>query len=176
MGRDRNKGVDVRNALLAVLALSLSSCVAVVKAPPQDNNPPPKQQPVRQNPPPPPQKSPWPDGAPPVPAGEPWYHDKLELKYDAALEDCYNTSKKALVFMKFTEADVAKKTGELSAHAGQLYVNVTMYRKRHHTYLTFYWRVWGRKFDARAPGDLATRCHKWVGEHLPTPEEGRKTD
>jgi len=55
-----------------------------------------------------------------VPPGIPWYHDKLELKYDAALEACYDASKKGMVFMKFTEADLAKKSGELCGVAGPL--------------------------------------------------------
>jgi hypothetical protein len=154
---------------LPVLALFLASCTVVHRQAPE-TSPQQQQQPVNNKPAP----SPWPPEAPPVPNGVPWYHDKLELKYDAALEDCYNASKKGMVFMKFTEADLEKKTGELCGVAGPLFIKVTMYRKRHHTYLTCYARVHGHRVDARAPDDMAKRFHEFVGKQVK--EEGRKTD
>lgn len=150
----------MKNLILpALFALSLTSCIAVVKAPPS-NNPPPDNQP------PPPHHNP-----PPQPVGP---DAKLQLKYDAALEDCFAASRKALAFMKFTEADTGKKTGEITAHWGKVFVHCTMYRLRHHTYLTFYFRINDPRADARVPGDLAVRCHAYVGKELK--EEGRKTD
>jgi hypothetical protein len=164
----------VKNTIApAMLALTLVSCVAVVR---RDGSNPPPPQPVHHPPPTAPKTvvSPWPPGAPPVPPGQPWYHDKLELKYDKDLESCYAASRKALVMFKFTEADLEKKTGELSGTVGTVYVNCTMYRKRHHTYLTFYFRVHGHRADARTPQDFARRSHEYVAKEVK--EQGRKTD
>jgi len=144
---------------MAVLSLALASCVAVVKAPPPSNDPPPPQ--PAHNPPPPPPKPVGPDAS-------------LQLKYDAALEDCYNASRKALGFMHFSEADLEKKTGEITGHFGKIFVRCTMYRKNHHTYLTFYFRINDARADARIPGDYASRCHAYVAKQVK--EEGRKTD
>lgn len=164
----------MKNALVAMLALALTSCIVVAKKPDgSPSHPPPA--PVHHDPPPPaPGPSPWPPGIAHLPAGTRWFHDKLEMKYDAALEDCYTASRRALGFMKFTEADMEKKTGELIAYAGPLAVRCTMYRRNHHTYLTFYFRMHGPKADARVPGDCAKECHKFVGDQLK--EQGRRTD
>ena len=151
----------MKSLLPALLALALASCVAVVKAPPSNDPPPPR------NNPPPPQHNP----PPPQPVGP---DASLQLKYDAALDDCYAASRKALGFMKFTEADLEKKTGEITGHFGKLFVRCTMYRKNHHTYLTFYFRVNDPRADARIPGDCAAKCHAFVAKEVK--EEGRRTD
>ena len=62
------------------------------------HEPGPAQQPVRSDP-PPPAPSPWPPGISALPPCTQRYDDKLEMKYDAALEACYNASRKALGFM-----------------------------------------------------------------------------
>jgi hypothetical protein len=160
---------------LPAAALLLSSCVVVAKKPENSPSNPPPPQPAHNDPPPPqPGPSPFPPGISQLPPGTRWFHDKLEMKYDAALEACYNASRKALGFMKFTEADMEKKSGELIAYAGTIATRVTMYRRNHHTYLTFYFRVHGARADARMPGDFAKRCHDYVGKEVK--EEGRRTD
>src|SRR5262245_22380936 len=118
------------------MALLLSSCIVVAKKPEDNSAAPPPPEPVKTDPPPQnPGPSPFPPGISPLPAGTRWFHDKLEMKYDAALEDCYNASRKALAFMKFTEADMEKKSGELIAYAGTIATRVTMVRRNHHTFL-----------------------------------------
>ena len=150
-----------RLLMVALLALTHASCIAVVKQPPP-NDPPPSA-PPRQ---PPPQAH-----QPPPPVGP---DASMQLKYDAALDDCYAASRKALGFMKFTEADLEKKTGEITGHFGKIFVRCTMYRKNHHTYLTFYFRINDARADARIPGDYAARCHAFVAKEVK--EEGRRTD
>jgi len=151
---------NVKRLLLSILALSLASCVVVAKQP--------SSQPGPSGPPPP---QPNPEGAPPVPQGVPVYDARKQLKYDAALDDCYDAARKALGFMKFTESDLDKKTGVITAQSGTVFVRASMYRRNHHTYLTFYFRVHGHRADARMPGDFADRCHKFVGKEVK--EEGR---
>ena len=143
--------------VLSALALAMTSCVVVTKEPGSGSSSPP---------PPPPRHAP-----PPAPVGP---DASLQLKYDAALEACYEASRKALGFMKFTEADQGKKTGEITAHSGKIFVRCTMYRRNHHTFLTFYFRVNDTHADARIPGDFAARCHKFVAKEVK--EEGRSTD
>jgi len=152
--------VIVKKLCASLLALCMASCVVVAKQPSSQGPP--------SGPPPPP---PGPIGAPPVPAGVPVYDAKKQLKYDAALDDCYDAARKALGFMKFTEADLDKKTGVITAQSGTVWVRATMYRRNHHTYLTFYFRVHGHRADARMPADFADRCHKFVGKEVK--EEGR---
>lgn len=147
--------------LPALFALALTSCIAVVKR--DDNSPPPE--PIRNNP-PPPRHNP-----PPAPVGP---DASLQMKYDAALDDCYAASRKALGFMKFTEADLEKKTGEITGHFGKIFVRCTMYRRNHHTFLTFYFRINDPRADARIPGDYAARCHAFVAKEVK--EQGRRTD
>ena len=145
---------------MSLLVLALAGCVVAVRE--RDPN-----APRPTNPPPPP----GPTDGPPVPAGVPVYDGKKQLKYDAALDDCYDAARKALGFMKFTEADLDKKTGVITAHSGTVYAKASMYRLRHHTYLTFYFRVHGHRADARMPADFADRCHKFVAKEVK--EEGR---
>ena len=160
----------MKNLLLpALFALSLTSCIAVVKAPPSNNNNPPPQEPVRDDPPPPPPPPVF--KGPPVPAGVPVFDDSLKLKYDASVEDCYEAARKTLAIMKFTEADLDKKTGEITGVWGPVFARATMYRFRHHTYLTFYFRVHGQRADARMPQDMCRKSHDNVGKLVK--EKGR---
>jgi len=160
----------VKNLLLpALFALSLTSCIAVVKAPPSNNNNPPPQEPVRDDPPPPPPPPVF--QGPPVPAGVPVFHDRLKLEYDARVEYCYEAARKTLAIMKFTEADLDKKTGEITGVWGPVFARATMYRFRHHTYLTFYFRVHGQRADARMPQDMCRKSHDNVGKLVK--EKGR---
>lgn len=148
---------DVKRLQPACLALMMAGCIVAVKS----NNPPPDSGPPPRHDPPPQQQYQGPDA-------------RLQLKYDASLDDCFAASRKALAFMKFTESDSGKKTGEITAHWGKVFVHCTMYRLRHHTYLTFYFRVNDPRADARMPGDFAAKCHAFVAKEVK--EEGRKTD
>jgi hypothetical protein len=150
--------------LPAMFALALTSCIAVVK---RDNHNPPPHEPVRNNPPPPPQPP------PPQPEWQGW-ESSLQLKYDAALDDCFEASRKVMGIMRFSESDLDKKTGVINGQFGSTYIRCSMYRRNHHTFLTFHVRVKDRRADARTPGDIATRCHQQVGQRVK--EQGRKTD
>lgn len=150
----------MKRLLLSILALGFASCVVVAKQP--GSQPPPSG---------PPPSQPGPEGAPPVPHGVPVYDAKKQLKYDAALDDCYDAARKALGILKLTEADLDKKTGTITGHRGAIFARCTMYRLRHHTYLTFYFRVHGHGADARVPGDFAKRCHEFVAKEVK--EQGR---
>jgi hypothetical protein len=144
----------MKRLLSALLVLALASCIAVVKQPPSNNPPPP-----RNNPPPPPQKPPG-------------YEGDLKLKYDASLDDCFDASRKVMGIMKLTEVDQNKKNGVISGQFGPVFGRCTMYRKNHHTYVTYYFRVNGG--DARTPHDYAKNAHNSLGKQLK--ETGRDTD
>ncbi|HKS15727.1 MAG TPA: hypothetical protein VJU16_00285 [Planctomycetota bacterium] len=145
--------------LSAVCALSLTSCIAVVKQPPRDNPPP--QEPVHQ---PPPQHNP-----PPRHLGP---DASLQMKYDTALDDCFDAARKVMGLLRLTEVDQNKKTGVIEGQRGSTYGKCTMYRRNHHTFVTFYFRVQGA--DARVPVDFTRNAHKSLGDQIK--EEGRKTD
>lgn len=155
-------GPNMKRLLLpSLIAGTLVSCIAVVKAPPSHSPPPPA---PAHHPPPPAHH-------PPPPVGP---DASLQMKYDAALDLCYAASRKSLGLMKFTEADLEKKTGEITGHFGKIFVRCTMVRRSHHTYLTFYFRINDPRADARIPGDYAAKCHAFVAKELK--EEGRRTD
>jgi len=139
---------------LAVLALSLASCVVVAKP---VNSPPPNQgPPPRHNPPP---QHMGPDAA-------------LQLKYDAALDDCFDGARKVMGILRLSEVDQNKKTGVIEGQRGSIYGKCTMYRRNHHTFVTFYFRVQGG--DARIPHDFARNAHESLAKQVK--EVGRSTD
>ena len=146
--------------LPSLLALALTSCIAVVK-PAGSSNPPPHQ-PVNNPPPPPPH----------APHNTPGWEGDLKMKYDAALDDCFDASRKVMGILRLGEVDQNKKTGVISGQRGGIYGRCTMYRRNHHTYVTFYFKVQGG--DARTPHEFAKNAHQSLGKQLK--EEGRKSD
>ena len=149
--------------LPALLALAFTSCVVAVKSP-QPGDPPP---PAPAHRPPPPN----PHGAPPVPAGVPVYDAKKELKYDAAVDDCYEAARKTLGILNLTESDLDKKSGLIIGSRGSIFARCSMYRKNHHTYVTFYFRVHGHGAKANIPAEFCENSHKDLGKRVK--EQGR---
>ena len=161
--------------LPALLAATLSSCVIGANPVP----PPHVAGSYRDSPPPerhfsPDAPSPWPPGAPPVPEGEPWNHDKLEHRYNAGTDACFDASKKAFLALKFTLLREDRKSGEMSAQMASLWARCTVIRRNDLTYVTFYFRVHGEHADEGMPGDFAQRCHVIVAELVG--EQGRPTE
>lgn len=164
-----------RLILPGLFAAALSSCVIGANPEP----PPHISAPYRNAPPPerhfePPAPSPWPPGAPPVPDGEPWSHGKVEHRYNAGVDACYDASKKALAALKFTLAGEDKKSGVLTAQMASLWARCSMVRKNDLTYVTFYFRVHGEHAEEGMADDFAQRCQVIVAELVG--ENGRPTE
>jgi hypothetical protein len=149
----------MKNILVPMLALTLTSCIVVAKKPDgsASNHPP---QPVHHGPPPPP------------PSKPPGFEGELQMKYDAALDDCFEGARKVMGILKLSEVDQNKKTGVISGQRGSIFGRCTLYRRNHHTFVTFYFRVNGG--DARTPHDFAKNAHASLAKQVK--EEGRKTD
>jgi hypothetical protein len=151
---------DVPRLAAPLLALALASCIVVEKKPADSGGNPPPQQPVRHNNPPPP------------PPRTPGYEGDLKMKYDTALDDCFEAARKVMGLLNLTEVDQNKKSGVIQGQRGSVFGRCSMYRRNHHTYVTFYFKTTGG--DARTPHDFAKNAHASLGRQIK--EEGRKTD
>jgi hypothetical protein len=111
--------VQVLRLAAPLLAVALASCIVVEKKPVDSGGSPPPQQPVHKNNPPPP------------PHRGPVYEGDLKMKYDTALDDCFEASRKVMGLLNLTEVDQNKKSGVIQGQRGSVFGRCSMYRKNH---------------------------------------------
>lgn len=157
---------------LTVIALFVVSCTVVHRPPdsyaPKSSSAPPP----RSNTPPAPQSGPG--APPPAPRGQPVFESSLTLNYDAGHAVAFAAAKKLIgpPLLKYTGEDESKEKAWATSFAGSTFARVETVRKRHRTYVTFYFRVWGGRANQQLVDSFPTNSHENL--HKVLKEQGKR--
>lgn len=156
----------MKSLRLSILALSLAGCAVTYR-------PPDSYAPRSSTPPPAPAPAPEPTGAPappPIPAGQPVFISSKTLNYDAALAVAFDEAQKIIapdiLKMRITGSNKGKEWAWATSEGGTIYGRVELARRKHRTYVTFYFRVYGGRANQQIVNSFPENSHKTLGEKL----------
>jgi len=156
----------VKKIALATLALGMAACAVTYR-------PPDSYAPRSSTPPPAPAPAPNPTGAPappPVPPGQPVFLSSKTLNYDAGLGVAFDEAQKIIappiLKMRITGSSKGKEWAWATSEGGTIYGKVELTRRRHRTYVTFTFRVYGGRANQQLVNSFPENSHKTLGEKL----------
>lgn len=151
---------------LSVLALCLSGCAVTYRPPdsyaPRSSTPPPAPAPAVN-----PAGPPTP---PPVPAGQPVFVSSKTLNYDAGLDVAFDEAQKIIappiLKMRITGSNKAKEWAWATSEGGTIYGRAELTRRKHRTYVTFSYRVYGGRANQQLVNSFPENSHKTLSDKL----------